>query len=131
MALFTTAKYKSNIFLPDLSQPIIGFVKIQPQTTSLVIGGNDNTSVDANISTTVPIRVTSTRKAGIIARHVVIGDIRGTAPNERIVYRRVVIFDPDVFDVMVSLAESTITYEGVDTWQLLGAQQERYRLITV
>jgi len=129
MAIKENVLYKTNLFAPDGSTPLVSYVRVDPQALTLQISDQTNDapqSVDQ--STTLPIRVTAGRRYGITARHVVISRLAGSSPNQYKVYRKIVVFDPDIYQQYLSLIASSISYESQTDWILVGGINEKYRL---
>jgi hypothetical protein len=125
-----TVLYEADIpYQEGETDPLVGNVRVSSNTTNLTIDGNANvspTGVTAN--SLIPIRVSSKRKLGIIARHLVLERIGGTSPNTFPIRRNVVVFDPTLFKLAIVGEGLTISYEGNDTWKLVGAHNEGYNL---
>jgi len=121
--------YVSNLDEPADDTPIVGVIKVGGNTTNLNISGTQNTVPDGTAqNTTIPIRVSGTRRYGITARHIVIYRLVGTAPNQFRNYRRIVVPDPAKFVEYLSDIPSSIEYEGQDDWILVGGRGESYHL---
>jgi hypothetical protein len=129
MALNAEVKYQANLSLfTDSATPIVGLVRTSVLATGLDVGGVTNSETELDQNTSVPIRVSGTKKYGIIARHIVLYRLAGTSPNQFREYRKVVIFTPDTFVIMLSTPPTSIDYEGITDWILVGGQHERYHL---
>lgn len=121
--------YQTDLLTPDAGAKLVSYVRVDPQSENLSIGGQTNdppTSVDQ--TTTLPIRVTAGRRYGITARHVVISRLGGSSPNQYKIYRKIVVFDPDIYQGYLSQIASSITYEGLSDWILVSGINEKYRL---
>jgi len=121
--------YESNLYLPDTSTALIGAVRTLTTATELTIGGTANAeATEEEPNTTVPIRVSGTRKYGITARHIIIGKVQGTSPTQYVQYRKVVVFQIALFAEFLSSVDETVTFEGTSGWYVVGGSQERYHL---
>jgi hypothetical protein len=128
MAVRTLAKYQTDLQDRSLTTPLIGQIITSPNTELITIGTFSNLAPTADVTTSIPIRVSGTKKYGITARHLVISRIAGTGTDEYLVYRRVPILKPSVFDTILSSVGLAVTYEGFSDWQVVGGQNERYHL---
>jgi hypothetical protein len=128
MAVYSQLKYKTDLTTTDSSGPIVGRVRTLSQTTGLNVDGTPNAEPEEDQSYTSPIRITGSRKFGIIARHLVIYQLVGTSPNQFRSYRRVPILDPANYVLYISTIPSTIGYEGSNGWILVGGIGEKHHL---
>jgi hypothetical protein len=129
MTLKSLYIYETNLYIPDSTTKYAGAVRTLTGATALVIGGTANAeATEAEPNTFIPIRVSGTRKYGITARHIIIGKVLGATPNQYVQYRKVVIFQIDLFAQFLSSIDDTITYDGTSGWYLVGGSQERYHL---
>jgi len=121
--------YETNLFAPDGTTHLVSHVRTSANAKLLSIEGDTNdppTEVDP--TTTVPIRVSGTRKYGVTARHLVLSRLVGSSPNQYRIYRKVVIFTNDYFVQALSKLGQTVEYETFDDWAIVGGIQERYHL---
>jgi len=107
---------------------VVGYVRCNSLSTGLTITSVANDAATATPNTNIPIRVASTRKYGVIARHIVIQRITTTTTSSNIKLVRVPIFTSSVFIQYISQVGGSISYDGLEDWKLIGAEQERYRL---
>lgn len=130
MAFKTTVLYQSNLTLPGSEDSLVGYVICSSQAELLTVVGVPNVPPEgAEPNTSIPVRVSGTRKYGITARHIVISRIAGTAPDQYRVYRRIPIFDPTFFSSILSEFAETVEYESLSDWTVVGGQAERYHLL--
>jgi len=130
MASTVNLKYESELKLPDDSSNIIARVRVNEQSTLLAVSGTTNDEADGDPNSKIPVRVSGTRKYGIIARHLVITRVVTTGTDSFRSYRKIVIFQPSLFYTFISTIDSGIEYEGLDDWILAGAISERYHLLS-
>ena len=130
MAFKTTVIYQSNLTLPGSEDSLVGFVVCSSQAELLTVEGVPNAPPEgATPNISIPIRVSSTRKYGITARHIVIARIAGTSTDQYRVYRRIPIFDPTFFSSILSEFAGTVEFESLSDWVIVGGQSERYHLL--
>jgi len=131
MTVFPLQLYETNLGLPnDVTTQLIGQVRVNPQALTLTIEGTPNVppSQYTTANTTIPIRVSKKRNYGITARHIVLNRLGGTAPNQFIVRRKIVIFDLVLFDATISAPNNQYSYENQTDWILASAANEVYHL---
>lgn len=131
MTLQTQTLYDTELFVSgSTTDNQVAYLRTSAQVLLLTIDGTPNVSVEGTTKNSdIPIRVTGTRKYGIVARHIVLGRITGTSPNQFISRRTIPIFDPELFKVAISSVGITYSYEGQDDWKLVSAHNERYNLL--
>jgi hypothetical protein len=121
--------YQSDLTLPtDPTANIFGYVRADSLSTGLTVNSVANDALTVTPNTQIPIRVASTRKYGIIARHIVLFRVTTTAPLNIIQLRRIVIFQPSIFIGYVSQLGASVAYDGLEDWKIIGANNERFRL---
>lgn len=132
MALNVVVPYTTDLLLPDDQATVqVGSVRLSQTSLTLTIDTSANVPDDGVVvNTTIPIRVTGTRRYGITARHLVIARISGTGTNLFRIYRKIAILSPTLFQSAVSTIGATISYENATDWTLVGAEQERYKLFS-
>ena len=122
-------KYKTDLsVIGDAGTPVIGIIRASVFTEGLTIASVANEAPTEDLNTQIPIRVTSTRKYGLIARHIVLQRLTTTTTTPNIQLIRVVILQPDVFSGYISQIGGSIAYDGIEDWTIVGAQAERYHL---
>jgi hypothetical protein len=120
--------YQSELVPTGETDPRIGLLKVGINVDSLTIATIANTSPAGVPNTSIPIRVSGTRKFGITARHVIISRLETIGAGTIRVYRRIPVFDPVVFTEYLGSLSPAISYESQTDWVLVGAKNEAYRL---
>ena len=128
MTILVKTKYEASILLPDSTDPLISLFRVSSNVTGAVLDSLTNDPPTAEQNSTMPIRITSTRKFGIIARHLVISRIVGTGSSSFRLYRKVPVLQPNVYLTVLSQVAPDISYEGFDDWTLVSGSEERYNL---
>jgi len=131
MTLQQQVLYDTEIYVPgSTSDNQVAYLRVSANVLALTIDGTPNVPVTGTeLNSRVPIRSTGKRKYGIIARHLVLGRIAGTSPNQVIIRRTVPIFDPDLFKVAISAPAVVFSYESQSDWKLVSARNEVYNLL--
>lgn len=122
------AAYQTEYVPASSGDTTTGLILVDTRAIALNIGGTQNVESAVTVNTAIPIRVSGSRKYGIIARHVVLSRIEVVDTTSRLVYRRVPIFDPSNFSFYLGQINPSITYEGETDWSFVGAMNERYHL---
>jgi len=121
--------YETNLTIEgDAETPVIGIVRANTLTAGLTIDSVANVASTGELNSQIPIRVTSTRKYGIIARHIVLQRITTATTLPNIQRVKIVILQPDIFTGYVSQVGGAVSFGGLEDWVIIGAQQERYHL---
>ena len=125
----TRFKYESDLdVVGEAGTSVYGVVRANSLTAGLTIASIANDAPTADLNTQIPIRITSTRKYGIIARHIVLQRLTSstTVPNIQIV--KIPVLTPGVFIQYISQVGGSISFNGLEDWQIVGAQNERVHL---
>lgn len=127
---FVDVRYTADIpATADGTDLLCAYVRVASQALTLTINGSANAPIEGSaVNSVVPIRVTSTRKYGIVARHIVIERIGGTTDTPIRVRRTVPIFNPATLHVTITEVAASISYQGHDDWTVIGAKNEIYNL---
>ena len=121
--------YESDLdVIGESGTSLYGFVRADSLSPGLTVNGVANDAATSTVNTQIPFRVTSTRKYGIICRHIVLMRVTTTTPTNVIQLRRIVVFTPSVFIQYISQVGGSIAYGGLEDWKLIGASNERFRL---
>jgi hypothetical protein len=129
MVTLVNAKYQTGLQIPEGTDPLIAQVRVNPLAETLSIEGVLNAVPAAASNSQIPIRVSSSRRYGITARHIVLVRVVGEPGFTYRTYRRVVVFDPAYFEASLSTSAPDVAYEGFTDWLLVGGSQERYHLL--
>jgi len=122
-------KYHTDLTVAgDAETPIIGVVRANTLTAGLTIESIANEAPTEDLNTQIPIRVTSTKKYGLIARHIVLQRLTTATTSPNIQRVRVVILQPDIFTGYISQIGGSVSFNGLEDWTIVGAQAERYHL---
>lgn len=122
-------KYQTDLTVADDAEtPIIGVVRANSLTAGLAIASVANEAPTGDLNTQVPIRVSSTRRFGLIARHIVLQRLTTATTSPNIQRVRIVILQPDIFAGFISQVGGSIAFNGLEDWIIIGAQAERYHL---
>jgi hypothetical protein len=122
-------KYDSDLTVEgDEDTALHGILRASNLITGLTIDSIANEAPTADPNTQIPIRVSSTRKYGIIARHIVIQRLTTATTVPNIQRVRIPILLPSVFVQYISQVGGSIAYNGLEDWTFVGAQNERYHL---
>ena len=121
--------YESDLdVLGESGTSLYGFVRANSLSTGLTINAVSNDAATESVNTQVPFRASSTRKYGIICRHIVLMRTTTTAPLNVIELRKIVVFQRSIFIEYISQVGGSIAYNGLEDWKLIGAMNERFRL---
>lgn len=133
MTVFLESLYTSDLNVPeDAGTKVVAPIRISPNVITLSVNGDPNVPVSgASQNAFIPVRAGGSRRYGIVARHLSLVRVAGTGADKYRVYRRVPILDPALFEVWVTLIDPTVEYETFATWIIAGAENEKYRLISV
>ena len=122
-------KYQTDLTVADDAEtPIIGVVRANSLTAGLSIASVANEAPTGDLNTQVPIRVSSTRRFGLIARHIVLQRLTTATTSPNIQRVRIVVLQPDIFAGFISQVGGSIAFNGLEDWIIIGAQAERYHL---
>lgn len=122
-------KYQTDLTVADDAEtPIIGVVRANSLTAGLAIASVANEAPTGDLNTQVPIRVSSTRRFGLIARHIVLQRLTTATTSPNIQRVRIVVLQPDIFAGFISQVGGSIAFNGLEDWIIIGAQAERYHL---
>jgi len=129
MAVFSQLIYQTSLQIPTGTDPLVSHVFANPQSAALSVEGTVNSPPTLPSNSTIPIRISGTKKYGITARKIRIVRIAGDSPDFYRVYRSIVVFDPAYFVAVLSTPSPTILYEEKNDWILVGGENERYHLL--
>jgi hypothetical protein len=129
MTTIVKEKYESDLdLITDAGTSLVGYVRCNTLATGLTVASTGNDAASGTLNTNIPFRVSSTKKYGIICRHIVIERLTTTDPVNLIERVRIPIFQPSVFVQYISQVGGSISYNGLSDWKLVGAQNERFHL---
>ena len=121
--------YESDLdVLGEAGTSVYGILRANSLTPGLTIASVANTAPTTAPNTQIPIRVSSVRRYGIIARHIVIQRLTTSTTVPNIVRVRIPILTPAVFIQYISQTGGSIAYNGLEDWKFVGAQNERIHL---
>lgn len=122
-------KYESDLdLIGEAGTSVYGILRCNSLTEGLTIASIANTAPTADPNTQIPIRITSTRRYGIIARHIVLQRLTTTTTVPNIQRVRIPILTPSNFIQYISQVGGSIAYNGLEDWKIVGAQNERIHL---
>lgn len=122
-------KYESDLdVIGDPGTSVYGIIRANSLTAGLTIASVANDAPTANANTQIPIRVVSTRKYGITARHLVLQRLTTSTTVPNIQRVKIPILTPAVFIQYISQVGGAISFNGLEDWTIVGAQNERIHL---
>ena len=122
-------KYESDLdVLGEGGTSVYGILRANTLITGLTINSVANDESEGVLSTQVPIRVTSTRKYGIVARHIVLQRLTTSTTTPNIQKVTIPVLTPSVFIQYISQVGNGVAYNGLEDWKIVGAQNERLHL---
>jgi hypothetical protein len=122
-------KYESDLdLIGEAGTSIYAILRANSLTPGLTVASVANEEPTTEANTNIPVRITSTKKYGIIARHIVLQRLTTTTTSPNIQRVRIPILTPSVFIQYISQVGGSISYNGLEDWKIVGAKNEGVHL---